>query len=218
MKRYIIIGTDTNCGKTYVTCQLLEHLQNNGNRAMAIKPVASGCAEEGGQLINEDVLRLQHHNGIPHRQINPWCYKSPISPHLAAAEVGQHISAQQIADFCFEEAFSDVNYLLIESAGGLLSPLNKDETWLDVLSYSQIPVIFVVGMRLGCLNHALLTALALNTHHIKCAGWIANCLDKNMLALPENINTLTEKLNWPLIATISYQGALMGDTMSDFIY
>lgn len=208
MRRYFIIGTDTNCGKTYVTCQLLDYLQKRDKRAIAIKPVASGCMEEDGELINEDVLHLQHYNGFPQKIISPWCFKSPVSPHLAAAEEGKVISAQRVAEFCYDKSFDDTDYLLIESAGGLLSPLNSHETWLDVLSYSQIPVILVVGMKLGCLNHALLTTLALKTQGIECVGWIANCFDTDMLVLPENITTLTAKLNWPLLATINYKGQI----------
>lgn len=213
MKRYFIIGTDTNCGKTYVTCQLLHHLQKNNKKAMGIKPVASGCIEKGGQLINEDVISLQRYNDSPEKQISPWCFKPPISPHLAAAEVGRVISAQQVANFCFDDTFADNDYLLIESAGGLMSPLNDQETWLDVLSYSRIPVVLVVGMRLGCLNHTLLTALALSARQIQCVGWVANCIDKDMLVLSGNILTLSKKMEWPLLSTISYQGMLLGSDL-----
>ena len=213
MTRYFIIGTDTDCGKTYVTCQLLDYFKQREKQVIAIKPVASGCLEQGDQLISEDVLHLQRHNGADVMQICPWRFKRPISPHIAAEEAGQLLSAKAIADFCCDASFVDFEYVLIESAGGLMAPLNLTETWLDVLAASQIPVILVVGMRLGCLNHALLTALALNTHQIKCVGWVANCIDKDMLALPENINTLSEKLSWPLLATIPFRGTLADDSM-----
>ena len=205
MKRYFITGTDTDCGKTYVTCQLLDYFKHRGKRVIAVKPVASGCMEKEGELISEDVLHLERHNGTAHVQICPWRFKSPISPHLAAEEVGERLSAQAISDFCFDEAFIDFDYQLIEGAGGLMAPLNENETWIDFLLSSHIPVILVIGMRLGCLNHALLTELALNTHKINCAGWIANCLDKDMLALSANIQTLSEKMKSPLLATIPYE-------------
>ncbi len=213
MKRYFIIGTDTDCGKTYVTCQLLDYFKKRGKRAQAIKPVASGCIEQDGQLISQDVLHLQHHNSHNHHPICRWLFKPPISPHLAAEEAGQFISAQAIADFCNDPAFSDNDYLLIESAGGLMSPLNNIETWLDVLLLSQIPVIFVVGMRLGCLNHALLTESVINTHRINCVGWIANCIDREMLVLPENIKTLSEKLKAPLLTTITHSQGINGEVL-----
>lgn len=210
MKRYFITGTDTDCGKTYVTCQLLDYFKQQNKRSIALKPVASGCYEQDGQLISEDVLQLQAHNDYTTKDICSWRFKSPISPHLAAAELGEFISAQAVTDFCNDKAFANYDYQLIEGAGGLMAPLNTNETWLDFLSCSQIPVILVVGMRLGCLNHALLTELALKTYKIQCVGWIANCLDKHMLSLIENIKTLSAKLNIPLIATIPYGEKLKG--------
>ncbi len=214
MKRYFIAGTDTDCGKTYVTCQLLDYLQARCQQAIAIKPVASGCIEQDGQLVSEDVCHLQRHNGYVQQPICCWRFKPPISPHLAAEKVGQVISAQAVADFCDDSAFSDGDYLLIEGAGGLMTPLNHQETWLDFLIAGQIPVILVVGMRLGCLNHALLTELALNTHQITCVGWIANCLDKeDMLELSANIESLSLKMRSPLLAIIPFGETLMSDTM-----
>lgn len=209
MIRYFITGTDTDCGKTYATCQLINFFKEKNKKILAIKPVASGCIEQGDQLISEDVDRLNQQNGDVQLQICPWRFKRPISPHLAAEEVGQCLSAQAIADFCDDKAFADFEYLLIEGAGGLMVPLNRDETWLDFLAYSQMPVILVVGMRLGCLNHALLTEFCLRAHNIPCVGWIANCIDKNMLALQENIKTLAEKMRLPLLATIPFEGKLI---------
>ena len=168
---------------------------------------------QGNELVSEDVVQLQRHNGQVLQSICPWRFKPPISPHIAAAQVGQLISAKAITDFCYDTAFAPFDYLLIEGAGGLMVPLNNKETWLDVLSMSNIPVILVVGMRLGCLNHALLTELALKVHQTKCVGWIANCIDNQMLALSENIKTLSEKIKWPLLATIPYGGGLSGEIM-----
>lgn len=213
MKRYFIIGTDTDCGKTYVTCQLLDYFKKQKKRALAIKPVASGCIEQNGQLLSEDVLHLQHHNSDPHQQVCQWLFKPPISPHLAAEQAGQSITAQDIVNFCNNQAFTNTDVLLIESAGGLMSPLNNNETWLDVILISKIPVIFVVGMRLGCLNHALLTELALKSHQINCVGWIANCIDKDMLALSENINTLSQKMKMPLLKIIPEGKRIKGSLM-----
>lgn len=203
MKRFFITGTDTDCGKTHVTCHLIDDYQRQGHRVLGIKPIASGCSEEGGKLISSDVTRLQEHNTQPHQSICQWLFKPPISPHLAAKEVNQEVTADAIIEFC--DSFSELDTLLIEGAGGLMAPLNDKETWLDFLIRSQIPAIVVVGMRLGCLNHALLTESVLKSHHIPCLGWVANCLDPHMLFLPENIDTLAKKLSWPLLATIPYQ-------------
>lgn len=204
MKRYFITGTDTDCGKTYVTCQLLSYFNNQEKKALALKPVASGCQEKNGQLLSEDVLRLQKYNKNSHYSISGWQFAPPISPHLAAKEINCKLSVDKIAKFCLDKQFNELDYLLIEGAGGLLVPLNDEETWLDFLTLTKIPVILVVAMRLGCINHALLTDSVLKTNQITCAGWIANCLDKGMLALSENIATLSLKMHMPLLATIPY--------------
>lgn len=208
MKRYFITGTDTDCGKTYVSCQLVDYLKSQEKQVIAVKPVASGCIKKEGQLMSEDALLLEQHQGDMAIEICPWRFKNPISPHLAAEESGDVLSIKAITAYCLDDVFAGFDYQLIEGAGGLMAPLNSSETWLDFLSYSQIPVILVVGMRLGCLNHALLSELALNSKGIQCAGWIANCLDHKMLALTENINTLIAKLSSPLLATIDYKGKL----------
>lgn len=208
MKPYFILGTDTDCGKTYVTCQLMRYFEAKNQQVLAIKPVASGCIEQNGVLISEDAVCLVQYNDHTQDQICPWRLRLPVSPHLAAQADGLFISAQMIVDFCTDKLFEMHDYLLIEGAGGLMVPLNHQETWIDVLTQSKIPVILVVGMRLGCINHALLTALALKKHSIACAGWIANCVDKDMLMLSENIHTLSNKLDWPLLAVIPYAGIL----------
>jgi dethiobiotin synthetase len=208
MKPYFITGTDTNCGKTYVTCQLLDYLHERKQQAFALKPVASGNLTSGEQSQCEDVFLLQQQNRNPSYAVNGWQFRSPISPHLAAKEVGTQLTVHDIARFCLKEQFASLDYLLIEGAGGLLVPLNEEETWLDFLKLTQIPVILVVGMRLGCLNHALLTDTVLKNNRIICAGWIANCLLEEMLALSENIETLALRMHMPLLATVPYKGKL----------
>ncbi len=204
MKIYFISGTDTGCGKTYITCQLLNYLKQNNKKALALKPVASGC-EEG--FLNEDVINLQRYNQDKHQSINGWSFVPPISPHLAAAAVGCNLGIKKLAAFCLERPLDNIDYLLIEGAGGLLAPLNSQESWLDFIIYLQIPVILVVGMRLGCLNHALLSDTVLKINNIKEAGWIANCLDKDMLALEDNILTLKQRMTLPFLGAIEYDSA-----------
>ena len=206
MKQYFIIGTDTDCGKTHVTCHLIENLKQNHQRVLAIKPIASGCTELDGLLCSDDVQRLNRHNGVDYDDSLFWRFKRPISPHLAAAEEGSLLTANAIARSCQSFESFDLDYLLIEGAGGLMVPLNSQETWIDFLIQTGIPVILVVGIRLGCLNHALLTEAVLNMHQIQCHGWIANCIDREMLAVTENIATLTDKLSFPLLATIPFEG------------
>lgn len=209
MKTFFITGTDTDCGKTYVTCQILDYLKHLEKRGIAIKPVASGCIEKNGQLISEDVQRLQKHNINFDYPINNWKFRLPISPHLAAKAEDTELSIQEVAAFCQQDYYKTLDYLLIEGAGGLLVPLNDDETWLDFLKITELSVILVVGMKLGCINHALLTTSILQAHNIPFSGWIANCLDKDMLALSENIATLSDRISVPLLATIPFQGKLI---------
>jgi dethiobiotin synthetase len=205
MKRYFITGTDTDCGKTWVTGKLVNHFAHSA----AIKPIASGCFMVGDQLVSADAQHLQHHSNLPLEMINPWRYKLPVSPHIAAREEGQPIVVSHIIDYCLNLQVPGVETLFIEGAGGLIVPLNENETWIDFLKSSEIPVILVVGMKLGCINHALLTEASLIANKIKCVGWIANCLDPDMLALSENIETLKKKMNIPLLASLSYAGALI---------
>ncbi|KTD08272.1 dethiobiotin synthase [Legionella jamestowniensis] len=209
MRAFFITGTDTNCGKTYVTCQILDYLTQLEKKGMAIKPLASGCIEKNGELINEDVLHLQKHNKQVNYPVNNWKFRLPISPHLAARAESIELTAHEIAAFCQQEYYKTLDYLFIEGAGGLMVPLNDEETWLDFLKLTRIPVILVVGMKLGCINHALLTTSVLQQHNIPFSGWIANCLDKDMLALSENIATLSEKISAPLLATLPFQGKLI---------
>lgn len=205
-QRYIIIGTDTNCGKTYVTCQLSQYLKKNEQTVLAIKPVASGGKWQNGILINGDLEKLQAVNEDFKKPICKWQFQPAISPHIAAAQLGKTISAEEIVRFCVNPRFAPRSHLLIETAGGLMSPLNTEQTWVDVLKISQIPAIMVVGIRLGCLNHALLTASVMQQHAIPCVGWIANVLNSRTQRVPENIQILQEKLPWPLLTMIGYQG------------
>lgn len=204
MKRYFITGTDTDCGKTYVTARLTQFY----SRSAAIKPVASGCYIEGQQLISSDALQLAQHSSLTMEEITPWRFALPVSPHIAAINEGVSLNVQEVADYCLNLQLHDIDTLFIEGAGGLMVPLNKHETWVDFLKLTKLSVIMVVGMKLGCINQALLTATALCAHQIECAGWIANCLDPEMLALAENIDTLKNHLNYPLLSVIPYAGVI----------
>ncbi|MDP1603824.1 MAG: dethiobiotin synthase [Legionella sp.] len=216
--QYFITGTDTDCGKTYVTGELSRHLNEHHRKTLAIKPIASGCIAEGDQLISEDVTRLQAHNYTDQKQINGWRYKEPVSPHLAARKMGDKLSSLQIANFCEQDEFKEADVLLVEGAGGLLVPFNDDETWLDFLKLTKMPVILVVGMRLGCINHALLTDAVLKLNNIICKGWIANYLEESMLMADEIISTMSAKMHMPLIATVPYCGRIGGFTENSTVF
>ena len=208
MKRFFITGTDTDCGKTYVLCQLLDSLHQSNKSAVGLKPVASGCYFKNGALHSDDAEKIKEHNPPLATDICQWKFLPPIAPHIAAQLAQQSLSATEIFHFCTRSNFNDFEYVLIEGAGGLMAPLNATETWVDFIQKADLEVILVVAMRLGCLNHALLTARVLNDYQIPCIGWIANCLDPNMLVLQENIQTLKEKMTIPYFATVPYQGVL----------
>lgn len=210
MKRYFITGTDTDCGKTHATSQLLDSYPN----AVAIKPIASGCAFASSDqnvpdyqaLVSSDAQRLTRKNKLSPELINPWRFQAPISPHLAAQQENRSINIKEVADYCMNFSQEGADTLFIEGAGGLMVPLNDNETWVDFLKLTALPVILVVGMRLGCINHALLTEAVLKASKINGAGWIANCIDPQMEALDANIATLTRLLEMPLITHIPFRG------------
>ena len=204
MMRYFVTGTDTDCGKTYVTASLANYFAQGA----AIKPIASGCLVYENQLISSDALQLQKSSNLSLDVINPWRFEQPVSPHIAAREEGVRLSAQELADYCLNLQLVDVETLFIEGAGGLLVPLNEDETWIDFLKITKFPVILVVGMKLGCINHALLTESVLRAHGIQCAGWIANCIDPEMLAFSANLDTLKQRLQAPLLAVVPFSGEI----------
>lgn len=213
MKRYFITGTDTDCGKTYVTCKLLEFFNENQKYALALKPIASGY-DLLQKKENLDLIHLQKNNNLFVKnytnkyQINKWLFPEPISPHLAASLAGIELSLEELAAWCLNYQFEG-EYLLIEGAGGLLVPLNANKSWLDFLKLTELPIILVVSLRLGCLNHALLTDYVLKTQQTNYVGWVANCMDPEMLYLKENIETLIKKMHAPLLAKMPFNGKLM---------
>ena len=203
--RYFILGTDTECGKTHITCLLQQMLRSQGKQVYAIKPVASGCQEVDGQLISDDALKLANGDRKLAQLICPWRLHQPVSPHIAARIDSIEISVPAIVNYCLDPSFDIYDYLLIEGAGGLMVPLNASETWVDVLRQSQIGVILVVGIRLGCINHALMTAEILKKNGIPLVGWVANCLDPATLYIDEVIQTLQNKLNVPCWMRAPYE-------------
>ncbi|KTD50834.1 dethiobiotin synthase [Legionella quateirensis] len=211
MKRYFITGTDTDCGKTFVTGKLVDYFSN----AIAIKPIASGCSVVMNQLVSSDAQHLMQNSSLSMDQINPWRFPLPVSPHLAAQDAGEVLDIHELSQYCLGLEVQEADIMFIEGAGGLMVPLNDRDTWIEFLKTSEIPVIIVVGMQLGCINHALLTGLALKTHNIKCAGWIANCLDPDMLLLDENIETLKNLLEYPLLATLPFGSELIDIQLSN---
>ena len=195
-----IIGTDTGVGKTYITVKLLNKLNQLGLKTFGLKPIASGGFYQNDKLVNHDGLLLQQAASeyYDYDLINPNVYAPAIAPHIAARKIGQMLSVDKLTQQIQKViSFINADITLLEGAGGLLTPLNLSETYADLIKALNIPVILVVSIRLGCINHALLTAHSLKQKHITCIGWVANCIEENMIAQQENIQTLQVMLNIP---------------------
>ncbi len=214
---YFVTGTDTDAGKTFVTCSMLQSANKKGLKTAAIKPLAAGAElyakQSVKELQNEDALLLQKHCSLTlsYSEINPVCLRQAIAPHIAAENEKISVHADDLARHCQQIIAKGADLTLIEGAGGWRVPLNQQEFVGDIVKGLDIPVILVVGMKLGCLNHALLTEIALAHENVRLHGWIANQLDPDMTAFHENLETLQTRLKAPLLASIpwSAQGDLV---------
>lgn len=200
---YFVTGTDTGVGKTLVSCALLRAFAAQGKRVAGFKPVAAGCDDDHH---NEDAKRLRVASTVQatYGQINPYCFFLPIAPHLAARHAGVSIEFPRILT-SYRELAGQADEVIVEGAGGFCVPLNAKQDSADLARELDLPVILVVGMRLGCLNHALLTMRAIADYQLECAGWVANVLDDEMPALQENIAALRERISAPLLGVIPCQ-------------
>ena len=199
---YFLTGTDTEIGKTFITCALLHHAAQRGLKAAGIKPVAAGTDAAGR---NEDVesIRAASNVALAREVINPYCFDAAIAPHIAAAEEGVSIDFAPIATAC-EHARQQADLLIVEGVGGFRVPLGVDRDSADLAVALGLPVILVVGLRLGCINHALLTAEAIAARGLTLAGWIANRIDPAMPRQEENIAALAARLGVPLLGTVPH--------------
>jgi len=197
---YFVTGTDTEVGKTLVSCALLLHLRKHHARVVGMKPVAAGTTPDGD---NEDAQALRAAGSIRvARELdNPYCLPLPMSPHLAARAAGQRIEVSVLVER-YRQLAAQADAVVVEGAGGFLVPLNEQETGADLATALGLPVVLVVGLRLGCLNHALLTQEAILARGLALAGWVANRIDPQMSAQEDNIDTLRDRLQAPLWADI----------------
>lgn len=213
-KMFSIVGTDTGIGKTYVSVEILHYLNKHGLNASALKPISAGIGYGKNGLFNEDVEKLLNASKtkLSHQQISPFALKLPIAPHIGAEIEEIALNVNEVTakiEKSIQLLSNTADYILIEGVGGIMVPLNADEAYTDLLKAWQYPTILVVGMKLGCLNHACLTAEALLEKNINVVGWVANCVDKDMAYLTENIKYLTQKLTMPLLGTVAYETAIM---------
>ncbi len=200
-----ITGTDTGVGKTRIATALLRAFASRGLRVVGMKPVAAGCERADGVLVNEDVMALTAASTVaaPVDLINPYRFEPAIAPHLAAKQAGETISLQRIRD-AYVALAARADRVVVEGAGGFLVPLNEREDFADLARLLELPVLLVVGLRLGCLNHALLTAEAVQRRGLKFAGWVANRLDATTPAVEQNVQTLCKRLDAPLLGIVPF--------------
>lgn len=199
---WFVAGTDTGVGKTRASCALLHALRGRHLRCVGMKPVAAGAEPDvSGQLQNEDVLALRAASSfrVPPTLDNPVLLPTPTSPHIAAVRAGQVIDVERLAT-AYRAIAAQADAVVVEGAGGFMVPLSSRHTGADLAAALGLPVILVVGLRLGCLNHALLTRDAIRQRGLRLAGWIANRLDLLMLEQDANISYLREQLDAPLLA------------------
>lgn len=206
-KPFFVTGTDTDAGKTWVSLALLKAMESAGKRTIALKPVAAGADENNGAWTNQDALSLQAQAtvSLPYGQVNPLLLKEPIAPHIAAQRENRTLNASRIVGMCRGAAMTPHDFLLIEGAGGWRVPLNARETLADVAKELDAQVILVVGMKLGCINHALLTAESILRDGLTLVGWVANQPEEvPMRCLQENILTLRERIQAPFLGAVTF--------------
>lgn len=216
-KTIFVTGTDTEIGKTHVACGLLRAARAHGLRVAAFKPVASGCELTPQGLRNDDALALYAaaDSTAAYSLLNPYAFAPPIAPHLAAAEARVTISLQHIRA-CHAQLAADADLVVVEGAGGWTVPLGADVSFASLAQAAGWPVLLVVGMRLGCVNHARLSVESI-TRRVHCLGWVANCLPPEQDRLAENIACLRQVLPVPWLGTIGANSPAENDLRFDKI-
>jgi len=218
-RQFFITGTDTDAGKTCVATGLLAKANQQGLRTIGLKPVSAGCEETDQGLTNSDARSLQAvaSQKLSYPEINPFAFEPAIAPHIAAEQAGRKLSADRIAAMCRGSMMQPADFLVIEGAGGWRVPLNARETFADIPQLLNMPVVLVVGMKLGCINHALLTAEAIVRDGCEMVGWVANTIDPNMTCFDENLETLTAKFRSPLLGVIPHLSEPSPDQFAHYL-
>ncbi len=218
MKGVFVTGTDTGVGKTLVACALLAGFRRAGLYTAAMKPVASGSEWSGAGLRNEDALQLAAYADceLPYETINPYVFQPAIAPHIAAQEAGVRIEMERIVT-SYHGVASKAEICVVEGAGGWLVPLNEQQSLADLVVELQLPVVLVVGMRLGCLNHALLSAESILARGVPLVGWIANQMEANVPRIEANIATLRHRMPAKLLGSVGYQPTASAEEVVDLL-
>lgn len=210
-KGFFVTGTDTGVGKTYATCALMRMLAGNGVKVGGMKPVASGGIVVDGHIRNEDALSLLRHGSVPlpYDWVNPYVFETPESPHLAARSEGVLIQEAVVVD-AYRKLTNEVDCLIVEGAGGWLAPLRSDFAIEDLAVLFRLPVILVVGLRLGCISHARLSHYAITHSRATFAGWIANYVDSECALMERMEHSVAELLGVAPLARLGYRDGEVG--------
>jgi dethiobiotin synthetase len=202
-RTYFVTGTDTNVGKTWATLALMNYFKQQNLSVIGMKPVASGCEKIDDEWRNSDALAIQKMGSefVDYSLLNPYAYELPISPHLAGKENPANLETI-FTNFQSLQNLADV--LIVEGAGGWYAPLNNNETIADLARKLNVPIILVVAIKLGCINHALLTVEAIKNSALNCAGWMAVCNDADFECVELTIESLVARLKIPLIGILPY--------------
>jgi dethiobiotin synthetase len=199
---FFVTGTDTAVGKTLVACALLRAFARTGKSVVGMKPVAAG--REAGRWADVEALARASTVSARPQIINPYAFEPGIAPHIAAELAGLEIDLEPITR-AYEELSRLAEVVVVEGAGGFLVPLNATQTGADLAVQLGLPMVLVVGMRLGCLNHALLTRRQIEGSRLRCAGWVANCIIPDMSHLDGNIRALEQRLDCPLLGMVPFR-------------
>ena len=213
-----ITGTDTGVGKTTTAIALMRALQERGLRVAGMKPVASGCEWTPEGLRNDDALKLLVHSSLtlPYEWVNPYAFEPPIAPHIAAQAVDTCIEIDIIRT-CYERIAQLVDVVVVEGVGGWLVPINHEQTLEDLVVSFELPVILVVGIRLGCLNHALLTKRAMEDSGTEMLGWIANHLGEDGIVAERLVQELKQRIPSPLLGVFPCQSLVQSSEMAKIL-
>ena len=215
---FFITGTDTHIGKTEITCALIEYFKKKGHLAIGMKPVAAGTELFDNQVINGDVYKFLSINSVRKSVeiINPYSFDQAIAPHIAS-----NFSSNKILFSKIHENFlllqKECEYLFVEGAGGYKVPLTNNKSIPDLVSYLKIPIILVVGIRLGCINHTMLTVEAIKNNNHNLSGWVANCIDSSMKEVDENIKYLVDNIEAPFMGNIPFQREINSIKIADYL-
>lgn len=204
MPQIFVTGTDTDVGKTFISQGILMAATQAGLRCAGYKPVSAGCEMTPDGLRNEDALILQKYSNVnlTYQQVNPIAFADPVAPHLAARKQSTSIGIEQIESGFKELEQTDADFVLVEGAGGWRLPINDQQYLSDFVVNQQLPVVLVVGLKLGCLNHALLTVEAVTNDGLNVVGWVANQVDPGMLYLEDNIAELKRLISAPCLGVV----------------